>query len=109
MTISAGFKGPTSKEKGGEGKKEGRGREERERVGREGKGKRRGRKGRECGGAESGLPRGLHWLSVGLICLSDYSDINVSQGSVAMQLRYGRIFYDFLITNFLLILLVKGL
>jgi len=38
-----------------------------------------------------------------------YSDINVSQDSVAPPVRCGGIFCDFLITNFLRILLVKEL
>ena len=33
--------------------------------------------------------------------------LDISQGSVAKHLRYGRIFSDSIITNFLLILMVK--
>jgi len=42
-----------------------------------------------------------------LFSIVAFKTLDISQGSVATQLRYGGIFSDSIITNFLLILTVK--
>ena len=46
----------------------------------------------------------MKWIS---LTNNLFSDINISQGSVAMRLRCGRIFNDYCMSNFLEIITVK--